>query len=70
MFYERLNNIAKIHNTTITKTLNKLCISTGNISHWKKGRLPNGEVLIKIADEFKCSIDYLLGRTDIIEINK
>lgn len=45
---------------------NQTGISTGNISDWKSGRSKPGlEALIKIADYFDCSIDYILGRTDI-----
>ena len=45
-------------------------ISTGNISDWKNGRSkPSAEKLILIADYFQCSIDYLLGRTTIKEVN-
>lgn len=43
----------------------KTGISSGNISDWKSGRSKPGlESLIKIADYFECSVDYLLGRTD------
>lgn len=46
-------------------------ISSGNISDWKSGRSKPGlESLLKIADYFNCSIDYLLGRTSIKEVNK
>lgn len=34
-----------------------------NYEHSK--RFPNVEMLIKLADIFNCSIDYLVGRTDI-----
>lgn len=41
-------------------------ISTGNISDWKSGRSkPSADALIKIADYYSCSVDYLLGRTDM-----
>lgn len=46
-------------------------ISTGNISDWKNGRSkPTAETLIKIADYFSCSVDYLLGRTNVKEFIK
>ena len=46
-------------------------ISSGNISDWKSGRSkPSAETLIKIAEYFDCSIDYLLGRTDMKEFVK
>lgn len=45
-------------------------ISTGNISDWKSGRSkPSADKLILIADYFHCSIDYLLGRTPIKQVN-
>lgn len=46
-------------------------ISTGNISDWKSGRsFPTAQKLVVLADYLDCSIDYLLGRTSIPEINK
>lgn len=45
-------------------------ISTGNLCDWKSGRSkPSAETLIKIADQYNCSIDYLLGRTNLKQIN-
>ena len=46
----------------------KTGISSGNISDWKSGRsTPKGETLIKIADYFGVSVDYLLGRESSIK---
>lgn len=46
-------------------------ISSGNICDWKNGRSkPNAETLVKIADYFACSVDYLLGRTSVKEFVK
>ncbi len=46
-------------------------ISTGNISDWKSGRsMPSAVNLDIIADYLDCSVDYLLGRTDIPEVNR
>lgn len=42
----------------------KLGFSSGTMTLWKNGTIPNGETLKKIADYFNCSVDYLLGRTD------
>ena len=42
----------------------ELDVSMGNISDWKNGRsVPNAFSLVKLADYFGCSVDYLLGRT-------
>ena len=41
-------------------------ISAGNISDWKKGRsYPTASKMIVLADYLGCSIDYLVGRTDV-----
>ena len=40
-------------------------VEPATITNWEKGnRFPKDDVLIKIADYFDCSLDYLLGRTD------
>lgn len=40
-------------------------ISPGNISDWKSGKsFPKAEALLKIADYFGVSVDYLLGRKE------
>lgn len=40
--------------------------STGNISDWKRGKVkPSLDALIKVADYFHVSVDYLTGRSDI-----
>ncbi|MDE6034450.1 MAG: helix-turn-helix domain-containing protein [Ruminococcus sp.] len=59
-FYERLRVICSENGTTVTNMLSKLGISTGSTGNWKKGQLPKGDVLIKIADYLNTSIDYIL----------
>ncbi len=49
-------------------------VSEGTISHYEQGiTIPNPDMLIKFADYFHVSIDYLLGRskmkTDTSEFN-
>lgn len=40
-------------------------VEAPTISNWERGvRFPKEEMLVKIADYFNCSLDYLLGRTD------
>lgn len=73
MFYERLREICKEKGTTVTNMLTKLGIATGSTGNWKKGQLPKGDVLIKIAKYLDTSVDYiLLGeyRSDISKDEK
>lgn len=64
MFFDNLTKICEEQNIKLTPLLMKLNLSTGNINKWRNGTLPNGEILIKLADSLGCSTDYLLGRTE------
>lgn len=47
-------------------------ISSGNISDWfnpNKKAFPNAEALCKVADYFDCSVDYIIGRSNIRDID-
>ena len=59
-FYERMRFICKEKGTTVTNMLSNLGIATGSTGNWKRGSLPNGDVLMKIADYLDTSIDYIL----------
>lgn len=71
MFWERLCKLCeerKVKPNTVAKALG---LSNSTTTKWKqRGSLPSGEALIKIADYFDCSVDYLLGRTENPEINR
>ena len=59
--YERLKKICRENNITPTVLCTKITGSPGNLATWKKGNIRT-DYLIKIADYFGLSIDYLLGR--------
>lgn len=63
-FYSRLLSLCQSNDIKITSLLTELGLSKGNLTNWKKGTIPNGDVLIKIAQYFKVSVDYLLGQTE------
>ncbi|MBQ3691812.1 MAG: helix-turn-helix domain-containing protein [Clostridia bacterium] len=60
MFYERLKSLCKERNTTVTNMLSELGLSTGSTGNWKKGQIPKGDILAKIADYLDTSIDYIV----------
>ena len=64
-FPDRLKELRK-KRELLSKDLAKImCVEPATITNWEKGnRFPKDDILIKIADYFDCSIDYLLGRTD------
>jgi transcriptional regulator with XRE-family HTH domain len=49
-----------ITNAELERTLD---LANGSIARWIKGAAPNSTALEKVADYFKVSADYLLGRT-------
>lgn len=61
----RLKELRTEKGLTTTALGKILCCSDASITHYEKGdREPSYELLSKIADFFKVSVDYLLGRTD------
>jgi hypothetical protein len=64
-----IKKITKFKKITIGKMLSDCDLSKNTLSTMQsRGYLPRAETLIKIADYLDCSVDYLLGRTDIQEI--
>lgn len=69
MNYDLFEVLCRKNNTTPTALTNKLGLSKGNSSSWKKGGNPSADVLIKLADELNCTTDELLGRNKVIYDN-
>ncbi len=64
MFWERFYELCLNLGTRPNPVGKELGISSGVITKWKNGSVPNGDTLAKIADYLNCSVDYLLGRTN------
>ena len=59
--YERFVELLQKYNTTPYKVSQATGISNGSLSDWKSGRSkPKYESLVKIAQYFGVSVDYLL----------
>lgn len=64
-FGEKLNELRTEISLSRSQLAEKLNVSIRLISYWENGqRECDFDMLIKIADFFSVSIDYLLGRTD------
>lgn len=70
MFWERFYNLCLQNGDKPNTVAKELGFSTAACTHWKEGAEPKSSVLIKIADYFDVSVDYLLGRTDDPESHK
>lgn len=62
-FWENFYNTCRANNISPNKLGEKLNITSGTITGWKKGASPNADRLNAIADYFGVSCDYLLGRS-------
>ena len=60
MIYNRIINLCKQHNIKITKLLKELKIAAGASTSWKNGTIPSSDALIKLAEYFNVSLDYIL----------
>lgn len=64
-FSERFRQLKEEKQGMTLKELSaQLDISVPNLSYYMKGREPNYDTLIKIADYFNVTVDWLIGRTD------
>ena len=61
MFYDILQGLCREHGLSVSAALKIMGVSSGNISHWKKGRLPKGRTLRRMAQFFDVPIDFLIG---------
>ena len=64
MFIKRLEELMEESNISEYKLTQELQLSKSAIWNWKKGCQPSADKVIKLADYFEVSTDYLLGRSD------
>ncbi len=63
MFAIRLKELRQSHNLSQKELSEILKVSTGTVGNWEVGlREPDFQMLVKIADMFNVSCDYLLDR--------
>lgn len=68
-FIDTLNQLCKEKGVSITTVTSdpSVNLSHGCVTRWKNGSIPNGDALVKLADYFDVSVDYLLGREPITD---
>lgn len=59
-FYDTVNEICKRNGTTATTVLREIGASTGNVSKWKNGSIPNIDLALRIAEHLDITLDYLV----------
>ena len=66
---ERIKKLAKERGISITAVLLDANLGRNTMANFKTS-MPKADTLARIADCLECSVDYLLGRTDIPEVNR
>lgn len=64
MFWEIFLKLCSDTQKKPTGVVLELGISRGSVTHWKAGKVPQHSTLLKIAEYFGVSVDYLLGKED------
>lgn len=59
-----IKNLCLENGTNVTTLCKQITGSSGNLPTWNKGNIRN-DYLVKIADYFNVSTDYLLGKTEV-----
>lgn len=63
MFYETFCRLCQIHSLTPSGAATKIGFNRASVTMWKNtGKAPKQELLIKIAEFFGVTTDYLLGQ--------
>ena len=70
MFWEIFERLCAQRGSNPTALSTEMGFSNATATKWKKGSLPQAAALLTIGEFFDVSIDYLLGRTDVPEVNR
>lgn len=61
IFYQKLTALCEKHNIKPTPLMRKLELSATNLKRWENGSTVNSDILLKIADYFDVTVDYLIN---------
>lgn len=64
IFFERFQTLCQ------QKRISVYNYGKSTVNRWANNTIPNGDTLIKISKDLNCSVDYLLGLTDVKDIIK
>lgn len=71
MLYQRIRELREDHDLTLVQMGKILSCSQRVYSNYERGELDiPTEILIKLADFYEVSVDYLLNRTEQMQMTK
>jgi len=63
--YNNVKNLCALNGTNVKNLEIAIGVGSATIARWNKVK-PNAETLIKVADYFNVSLDYLVGRESFV----
>lgn len=70
MFSERIRILRNERNLTQTQVAQEIGMSARGYQDLELGATPRGDRLLAIAEFYAVSVDWLMGRTDVREVNR
>lgn len=67
MFYDMFVELCKERNVSASFVMKEIGLNKSNATFWKRGSIPKGDTLQKLAQYFNVSVDYLLGKEEVEE---
>lgn len=64
MFWERFTKECELKGVKPNQIATEIGVSSGTLTKWKKGTLPNVDKLIAVSSYFGVTTDYLLGLSE------
>lgn len=65
MFWQKYYNLCLSIGKKPNAVAAELGISSGSVTNWKKGTEPSYSTLLKIAEYFGCTVNFLLGKDEM-----
>ncbi len=69
IFFARFQSLCKQHKTSVNAVAREIGASSGSVTAWKHGTEPRAGTVIKIAEYFGVTSDYLLGMESTAEMD-
>lgn len=63
-FWRRLTELCRERDTTPTAVTKAAGLSTGNVTYWKNGRIPNQKIIATLAEYFGVEPGYFVAETE------
>lgn len=65
MFWEKFSQLCQQNGVKPNNIAKEIGVTSGTITAWKNGTIPNGLALTKVAERFNTTIDYLISDEEI-----